>query len=175
MSLRARVSRLFSGRLRATDNRTSSAADLEVASSHATTEAAPEPTTPRIAEPAPHGSAPAHAITSDAATRDGRVTKQIVLDALHDVIDPELGYNIVDIGLIYEVHFLADNVVQIVMTMTTPGCPAQDYIMNGVVERGMQIPGVDDMDVQLIWHPPWTPQMMTPIAKAHFQIPDDAA
>lgn len=101
-------------------------------------------------------------------------TPEVVLDAMHDVIDPELGYNIVDIGLIYEVH-VNDDVAQIIMTMTTPGCPAQDYIMLGVRERGMRIPGVKDVEVELIWHPPWSPQMMTPVAKAHFRIPDDAA
>ncbi|HET6655882.1 MAG TPA: metal-sulfur cluster assembly factor [Gammaproteobacteria bacterium] len=101
-------------------------------------------------------------------------TPEIVLDAMHDVIDPELGYNIVDIGLIYECH-VNDGVVQIIMTMTTPGCPAQDYIMLGVQERGMRIPGVKDTNVELIWHPPWSVQMMTPVAKAHFRIPEDSA
>lgn len=100
-------------------------------------------------------------------------TPEIVLDAMHDVIDPELGYNIVDIGLIYECH-VNDRVVQIIMTMTTPGCPAQDYIMRGVYDRGMRIPGVSDVEVELIWHPPWSAQKMTPVAKAHFRIPDDA-
>ncbi|HET6726131.1 MAG TPA: DUF2249 domain-containing protein [Gammaproteobacteria bacterium] len=101
-------------------------------------------------------------------------TPGTVLDAMHDVIDPELGYNIVDIGLIYECH-VNDSVVQIIMTMTTPGCPAQDYITRGVYDRGMRIPGVSDMDVELIWHPPWSVQMMTPVARAHFRIPDDPA
>lgn len=91
---------------------------------------------------------------------------------MHDVIDPELGYNIVDIGLIYELYVRERNVVEVIMTMTTPGCPAQDYIMRGVYERGMRIDGVSDVKVELIWHPPWTPQMMTPRAKAHFRIPE---
>lgn len=101
-------------------------------------------------------------------------TPEVILDALHDVIDPELGYNIVDIGLIYEVHIGGGN-VQIIMTMTTPGCPAQDYIMRGVYDRGMRIAGVRAMNVELIWHPPWSTDKMSPKAKAHFRIPDDAA
>ncbi|HET7306649.1 MAG TPA: metal-sulfur cluster assembly factor [Gammaproteobacteria bacterium] len=128
---------------------------------------APEPVPPEsIAEPAVEE--PAVPDIADAPPP----TTDIVLDAMHDVIDPELGYNIVDIGLIYEVH-IDDRVVQIIMTMTTPGCPAQDYIMNGVYDRGKRIPGVRDIEVELIWHPPWSPQKMTPVAKAHFRIPDD--
>lgn len=99
---------------------------------------------------------------------------EAVLDAMHDVIDPELGYNIVDIGLIYECH-ARDGVVQIVMTMTTPGCPAQDYIMNGVYDRGGRIPGVRNMRVELVWDPPWSTDKMTPVAKAHFRIPAHSA
>ena len=60
-----------------------------------------------------------------------------VLQALHDVSDPELGYNIVDLGLIYELQ-VDGGVVEITMTMTTPGCPAQDYILSGVIRRGDQ-------------------------------------
>lgn len=99
-------------------------------------------------------------------------SREAVLDAMHDVIDPELGYNIVDIGLIYGLE-VVDHSVQVTMTMTTPGCPAQDYIMSGVKDRGRRIPGIENVDITLVWDPLWSPQKMTPIAKEHFGITDD--
>lgn len=101
-------------------------------------------------------------------------TVEQAYEALHDVIDPELGYNIVDIGLIYDLK-IEDDVLKVTMTMTTPGCPAQDYITGGVGERGTQIPGIEGVDIELVWDPPWSPQMMTPIAKEHFGITEDSA
>ena len=95
--------------------------------------------------------------------------RESVLDALHEVIDPELGYNIVDLGLIYALD-VAAGVVKITMTMTTPGCPAQDYIMSGVYERSKSVPGVNDVQIKLVWLPAWSPRLMTPAAKADFGI-----
>jgi metal-sulfur cluster biosynthetic enzyme len=100
------------------------------------------------------------------------LSREAVLGAMHDVIDPELGYNIVDIGLIYGLE-VEDGVIQVSMTMTTPGCPAQDYIMWGVRERGLRLPGVKDVGIDLVWDPPWSVQKMTPVAKAHFGISDE--
>ena len=97
------------------------------------------------------------------------LSRDYVLDCMHDVIDPELGYNIVDIGLIYGLE-IADGKINITMTMTTPGCPAQEYITLGVQDRGQRIPGVSDVNIKLVWDPPWSPQKMTPVAKAHFHI-----
>jgi metal-sulfur cluster biosynthetic enzyme len=99
-------------------------------------------------------------------------SRDIVLEALRDVIDPELGYNIVDLGLVYALK-VADSIVHITMTMTTPGCPAQDYIMMAVCERGLRIPGVKDVDVTLVWEPRWSPVKMVPAARTYFDIPDD--
>ncbi len=95
--------------------------------------------------------------------------RDFVLEALREVLDPELGYNIVDLGLIYELEVDA-GVVEITMTMTTPGCPAQDYIMSGVHERCRSLPGVNDAKIHLTFLPAWSPRLMTPVAKAHFDI-----
>ena len=100
---------------------------------------------------------------------ESSVDRESVLDALHEVIDPELGYNIVDLGLIYALD-VAAGVVKITMTMTTPGCPAQDYIMSGVYERSKSVPGINDVQIKLVWLPAWSPRLMTPAAKAHFGI-----
>ena len=96
-------------------------------------------------------------------------TREQVIDALHDVLDPEIGYNIVDIGLIYEVS-LDDGHLALRMTMTTPGCPAQDYIQRGVRERSLAVPGIDSVDIHLVWEPRWSVQKMSPEAKAHVGI-----
>lgn len=95
------------------------------------------------------------------------LTDSEVLEALKDVIDPELGYNIVDLGLIYGVT-ITDGLVDIVMTMTTPGCPATNYIESGTYERLLRIQGVKDAHVDVVWTPPWDPSMMSPDAKAYF-------
>jgi metal-sulfur cluster biosynthetic enzyme len=98
--------------------------------------------------------------------------RSYVLDALHEVIDPELGYNIVDLGLIYSLEVDAGGMIRIAMTMTTPGCPAQDYIMSGVYERSRSLPGVTNVEIDLVWEPRWSPQKMSLVAKAHFGVAD---
>ena len=95
------------------------------------------------------------------------ITEDIVKEALKDVIDPELGYNVVDLGLIYGVT-IQDAQVDIVMTMTTPGCPATDYIRNGTHQCLLAIDGVDEATVNVIWSPPWEPAMMSDDAKTYF-------
>ncbi len=95
------------------------------------------------------------------------VTEDVVKEALKDVIDPELGYNIVDLGLIYGVT-IKDDAVDIIMTMTTPGCPATDYIREGTHQRLLAIEGIDDANVNVVWSPPWEPAMMSEDAKRYF-------
>lgn len=89
--------------------------------------------------------------------------------ALRDVFDPELGYNIVDLGLVYEIRFV-DGRADVTMTMTTPGCPASDMIQGGVHTRLAAEPGVDETAVDVVWDPPWSPEMMSADAKAYFGI-----
>lgn len=96
------------------------------------------------------------------------ITEDDVKEALKDVIDPELGYNIVDLGLIYGVTINDDNTVDIVMTMTTPGCPATNYIQEGTHQRLLTMDGVEDAMVNVVWSPPWDPAMMSDDAKQHF-------
>jgi metal-sulfur cluster biosynthetic enzyme len=96
-------------------------------------------------------------------------TEDGVCDALHDVIDPELGFNIVDLGLIYDVA-IDGRIVDVRMTMTTPGCPAQEFIVNGVEQRLAREDGITGVFVDVVWDPPWSPRLMSPAAKAHFRI-----
>jgi metal-sulfur cluster biosynthetic enzyme len=90
-------------------------------------------------------------------------------EALKDVFDPELGYNIVDLGLVYDIG-IAQGSVTVTMTLTTPGCPASDMIQGGVHQRLEAVEGVSDVDVILVWEPPWSPEAMSPAAKEHFGI-----
>ena len=92
-----------------------------------------------------------------------------IIQALYDVIDPELGYNIMDLGLIYEIY-AGKGQVNINMSMTTPGCPAQDYIVSGVYQRLESIPDLNTVKVNVVWNPPWHPGLMSPKAKIHFGI-----
>lgn len=88
-------------------------------------------------------------------------------EALKDVFDPELGYNIVDLGLVYQIGI--DHArVTVTMTLTTPGCPASNMIMGGVKQRLESVQGVSEVDVDLVWEPRWSPQAMSPIARQHF-------
>ena len=95
--------------------------------------------------------------------------REDLLEALKDVIDPELGFNIVDLGLIYDLA-IDDRTVTVTMTMTTHGCPAQDYITGGVEQRLAQEGTISAVFVDVVWEPPWSPQAMSPVAKAHFRI-----
>jgi hypothetical protein len=69
---------------------------------------------------------------------------------------------------------LDNGVVDVAMTMTTPGCPAQDYIVGGVEHRLAEVAGVTGVFVTVVWSPAWSPRRMSPEAKAHFRIREDA-
>jgi metal-sulfur cluster biosynthetic enzyme len=89
------------------------------------------------------------------------LTEERVVDALRAVIDPELGVNVVDLGLIYGV-LAEDGRVRVDMTLTTPGCPLDESIGHAVeiTVRGL-VPGVDAVDVNLVRNPPWGPDRIT--------------
>ena len=93
-------------------------------------------------------------------------------EALRGVYDPELYLDVVSLGLVYDVRAEGDGLV-VDMTMTTPGCPAQDYIVGGVESRLAEEPGVTGAFVTVAWDPPWSPQRMSAEAKAHFRIRED--
>ena len=95
------------------------------------------------------------------------ITEEVIQEALKDVIDPELGYNIVDLGLVYGIT-IQDSRVDVIMTMTTPGCPATNYIQEGAHERLLTVEGIQDANVDVVWSPPWDPSMMSDDAKEYF-------
>src|SRR5712671_5125714 len=86
------------------------------------------------------------------------ISPDIAKLALRKVKDPELGLNIVDLGLVYEIVVDANNNIHVDMTLTSPGCPAGPQIMTDV-ERALQaLPGVGDVELNLVWSPYWTPE-----------------
>ncbi len=89
------------------------------------------------------------------------ITETAVRDALRQVIDPELGINIVDLGLVYGVE-IDDSRVRVVMTMTSPACPLGDYLKD-LVESMVKwrVPGVQDVEIALVWEPAWNADMMS--------------
>jgi metal-sulfur cluster biosynthetic enzyme len=95
-----------------------------------------------------------------------------IRDALRRVIDPELGCNIIDLGLVYDVVAEESGGVSVTMTTTKRGCPATSYLKQGAREAVMSVPDVVSADVILTYEPSWSPQMMGPAAKAHFGIDD---
>jgi metal-sulfur cluster biosynthetic enzyme len=93
-----------------------------------------------------------------------------IRSALAIVIDPELGEGIIDLGLIYEIDVKDDGGVHIVMTTTTRGCPATNYLKQAVADCTWAVPGVEFADVELTYDPPWTPAMMSPLASARLGL-----
>ena len=91
-------------------------------------------------------------------------TKEEVVDALRQVEDPELGMDIVELGLMYDVELENGN-VKVVHTLTSMGCPVGPMIQQQIDEVVRALPGVDDVEVELTWDPPWTPEKMSEDAK----------
>ena len=83
-----------------------------------------------------------------------------VMEALKDVYDPEIPVNVVDLGLIYTVE-IADGDVHVEMTLTAPGCGMGDYIAQQAEWRIAEIDDVEDVQVDVVFDPPWTPDMIT--------------
>ncbi|MGH6989471.1 MAG: metal-sulfur cluster assembly factor [Stellaceae bacterium] len=89
-----------------------------------------------------------------------------VADALKDVIDPELGYNIVDLGLVYDI-VVDGGKAMIRMTTTRPGCPATNALRQGAEEAAGSVAGIQSVDVHMTWLPPWSPDLMSDTAKEY--------
>src|SRR2546428_208992 len=94
----------------------------------------------------------------------GELTEERVLEALKNVLDPELGINIVDLGLVYDVA-IEDDSVHIVYTLTTMGCPIGPLIEEQMARMLAEVPGIDRVDAEMVLRPPWSPEMMSEEAK----------
>jgi metal-sulfur cluster biosynthetic enzyme len=106
----------------------------------------------------------------DVPARAGDVTKERVLDALKQVYDPELGINIVDLGLVYEVQVQEDGSVDILYSLTTMGCPIGPLIEDQMRAFLAPIDGIGEVRPELVFRPPWSPELMSEEAKAALGI-----
>ena len=104
---------------------------------------------------------PSSASVGEGASITDMVLEQQIIDALRGVYDPEIPINIYDLGLIYGIDIDENKIVNIEMTLTTPGCPvAQTF--PGTVECAVKcVDSVEDVHVELVWDPPWTKDRMT--------------
>jgi FeS assembly SUF system protein len=96
-------------------------------------------------------------------TNEVRINK--IIAELHGVFDPEIPVNIYDLGLIYSVDVDEKNKATIVMTLTAPGCPVADMIIQEVYDKTLSVDGVDDCFVDLTFEPSWDKSMMSEEAK----------
>ena len=92
------------------------------------------------------------------------VTQEQVVEKLKACIDPGLGINIVDLGLIYAVN-IEDSRVNVLMTMTTPGCPLDSYFVKDITTKVKSLKGVSGVSVELTFEPPWSSAKMTDESK----------
>ena len=88
------------------------------------------------------------------------IDEAIICETLRLVVDPELDCNIVDLGLVYGIAIHGAKVT-VTMTLTTPGCPMHESIAWGVKSALLNLEGVDDVEVNIVWDPPWTPARMS--------------
>ncbi len=95
---------------------------------------------------------------------DAEELKGKVIDCLQTIYDPEIPVSIYELGLVYEVEILPINNVQIVMTLTAPSCPAAQDIPVEVDQKVRMIEGVNDVNVSVVWDPPWDRSMMSEVA-----------
>lgn len=96
---------------------------------------------------------------------DPAALKEQVIEALRNVHDPELGINIVDLGLVYGVDIAGDT-VHVTYTLTTMGCPIGPLIEAEMRQFLSGVPGVENVEAEMVLRPPWTPEMMSEEAKA---------
>ena len=100
-----------------------------------------------------------------AEERSKEEIKEAVIEMLKTIFDPEIPVNIYELGLVYEVNVMAENVVEIVMTLTSPNCPVAGTLPGEVEEKVKSVSGVTDAVVELVFEPSWNQDMMCDEAK----------
>ena len=96
--------------------------------------------------------------------------KDKIIEEVKKVYDPELPVNIYELGLIYDVTVENENFAKIKMTLTTPNCPVAESLPKEVKDSIMELPEIDDVDLQLVWDPPWDKSMMSEAAKLELNL-----
>ena len=96
---------------------------------------------------------------------DKEALKAQIIRSIKMVYDPEIPVDVYELGLIYEVNILAMNNVQVVMTLTSPSCPSAEQLPGEVEQQVRAVEGVNDVQLDLVWEPPYTTDMMSEAAK----------
>ena len=96
--------------------------------------------------------------------------KEKIITEIKKIYDPEIPVNIYELGLIYEIKVEKDNNVKVKMTLTTPNCPVAESLPKEVKDSIMEIKEVNDVDLQLVWDPPWDKSMMSEAAKLELNL-----
>jgi FeS assembly SUF system protein len=111
-----------------------------------------------VAQTAKTGSAPADRPSPQSI-------REQVIEQLKTVFDPEIPVNIYELGLVYKVDVAEDGATRITMTLTTPMCPAAEQLPPEVETKTRNVPGVTSVQLDLVWDPPWSPDMMSDAAR----------
>jgi len=93
-----------------------------------------------------------------------------VIEAMQQVYDPEIPVNIYELGLIYEYRIDDEGTVEIRMTLTAPGCPVAGVLPGHLAQTVAQVDGVGEVEVELVWDPPWTPELMSEAARLELNM-----
>ena len=91
--------------------------------------------------------------------------KDKIIEEIKKIYDPEIPVNIYDLGLIYDVKVENKNTAKVKMTLTSPNCPVAESLPKEVKDGIMQVEGIENVDLDLVWDPPWNQTMMTEAAK----------
>jgi FeS assembly SUF system protein len=97
--------------------------------------------------------------------------KNKIIEEIKKIYDPEIPVNIYELGLIYKIEFDEKNKkADIEMTLTSPNCPVAESLPNNVKENVLKVEGIDEVDLKLVWNPPWTKDMMSETAKLELNL-----
>ena len=96
--------------------------------------------------------------------------KEQIIEEIRKIYDPELPVNIYELGLIYDIKVKDEKFVYIKMTLTTPNCPVAESLPKEVKNGVMQVEGIKDVDLELVWDPPWNKDMMSEAAKLEMNL-----
>ena len=96
--------------------------------------------------------------------------KDQIIEEIRKIYDPELPVNIYELGLIYNIQIKDEKFVSIKMTLTTPNCPVAESLPKEVKDAVMQVEGIEDVDLKLVWDPPWNKDMMSEAAKLELNL-----
>jgi FeS assembly SUF system protein len=96
--------------------------------------------------------------------------KEKIIEEIKKIYDPEIPVNIYDLGLIYDIKVEDKNTAKIKMTLTSPNCPVAESLPKEVKDGIMQVEGIDNVDLDIVWDPPWNQTMMTEAAKLELNL-----